>query len=482
MNYQNDEKLIRKLTFSLFILFFCSFAYFYNGSGWNQASRMAQIYKLAENKELHINEFSHFTKDISVFGDKIYPNKPPGSTILGWLPYIIIYQIQLLSGIEIDNRKIVIINAYITNLIANQLLSSLACLLLFHIFLRFSKNITVSYLLSISFALCTLFFPYTSVYMGHTQAVSLYITGIYFLQDIILSRQIKKTHLFLGTFFSGMAVVTDFFMIYMVAFIFICIFISLKKNSQKLFLTAGIMPPVFILLSYQFICFKSPFNIPMKFNNQIFFYNKKDLFLGAYNLPHWTVINELLTGQHYGLFTFSPVLITGLLGTLIFLKNKGFRKITITLIILPFFLSLISNASFIGWWGGNTAGPRYLINLIPVLMIGSLSLIKFRFFKLILIPLMLLGFFFNLSIISTNVTPGKLKSLKYDIIPSFFSGKISSNCTAHTMAEESDNASPSNSFNLGQLFSLQGLPSIIPLLIFQLFIVCWQLIIIYKRV
>lgn len=476
-DFQNSSFNLKKIEFILFLLLLISFGYFYNGSGWNQESRMAQIYQIIEKHELNINPYAQLTQDISIYNKNIYPNKPIGSTILGIIPYFIIYNAECFMGLDFNSPYIVLLNAYLVNFFANQLLSAFSCVLFFRLLLKITLNYTVSLTLVIAFSLSTLFFPYTSVYMGHTQTVSLLIIGLYCFYDILFNNiLISKLKCFLGSFFISLAVITDFFAIYISFFIgIVVIFNVIKKKSFKhfIFLTYGLSIPLLILLCYQYFSFGHFLNIPMKFNNKIFSYNKESLVFGAFSQPKIVILKELLFGEYYGIFIFNPTLILGTVGLLYMFLNKDIKNKSLyfLLFFLPFIISVFSNLCFIGWWGGSSAGPRYLINNIPFILLGCQFVSKFKSFNYILLLLIFIGFYFNLSINATNPMPGKLKSLKYEIIQDFLNQKISNNETFPKVfiKDLTNDLKNKAAFNLGELLGLKKIFSIFPLFVLQIF-------------
>ena len=75
----------------LFIIILISLSFFYHGAGWNSEARMAQIYSLVEEGTFEISHFSDHTRDIAVKDGKVYPNKSPGSSLIGVPVYFLLY-------------------------------------------------------------------------------------------------------------------------------------------------------------------------------------------------------------------------------------------------------------------------------------------------------------------------------------------------------------------------------------------------------
>jgi len=126
----------------------------------------------------------------------------------------------------------------------------------------------------------------------------------------------------------------------------------------------------------------------------------------------FTGVFGLLFAPGVGLFIFSPILLT-----IFFSFPDFFRKNKSECILfLSFFTLTLLYHGYLNHWHGLVAwGPRYLLPLIPFLLIplgASLEKRKKQLMLLIIIPLSLLGIFFNLSYVIQDVgwfvwsTPG----------------------------------------------------------------------------
>ena len=78
----------------------------------------------------------------------------------------------------------------------------------------------------------------------------------------------------------------------------------------------------------------------------------------------------LLISPNKGLFIFSPVLLLSLIGFWYIMKNRRATCRFLQWSVPAMVLTVIVYASFDDWGGGETFGPRYLICLLPYLIIG----------------------------------------------------------------------------------------------------------------
>ncbi len=460
---------------TLFVLFFVSWAYFFNGGGWNPNARMAQVYQVVENGCFHINAFLPVTKDISVFEGHAYPNKPPGSSVLGAIPYGICYFLQ--KGLGFDpssNPELILLDAYLVNVFANTFLGALAAVYFFRLSVMISGCVKTGLSLSLAYGLGTLLFPYGTVYMGHLQAISLYVMGFYyFYRFFFIETEIVKNQkdLFWAGLWMGFSVTVDFLMGYLC---FFCLFYVLLKSFKncKIFFQfgCGLLCPAILLAIYQTLAFGNPFTLSMTYNNPIFHYGRSDLWLGAFQIPKWGIVRELLLGEFYGLFIFMPVLLFGVFGMLsLCVRGKSFGF----LILAQTTLTVLANASFIGWWGGGTAGPRYLLGCVPLLLLCAQELLKTKMLRIFFLGIAALSFYFQLAICATTVQPGSVKSLRRDILTAFQEKKFASNPSFPRLSPQDvpEGLTKRSSFNLGQWMGLSNRFCLWPLLGFQFLLI-----------
>lgn len=77
----------RSLRWLLFFFLWASFGYFYHTGQHNEEARFDQIRALVENHEWQIDRLAGNTADVIVVAGHVYPNKAPGTTYLGVLPW-----------------------------------------------------------------------------------------------------------------------------------------------------------------------------------------------------------------------------------------------------------------------------------------------------------------------------------------------------------------------------------------------------------
>ena len=73
---------IRLRALLLFAVIFFSYAYFYEGAGWNQNSRLDMVRAIVEQGTLRIDAFHQNTADKAFANGHYYSDKAPGLALL----------------------------------------------------------------------------------------------------------------------------------------------------------------------------------------------------------------------------------------------------------------------------------------------------------------------------------------------------------------------------------------------------------------
>lgn len=118
----------------------------------------------------------------------------------------------------------------------------------------------------------------------------------------------------------------------------------------------GAIAPVALFAYYHWICFGGPFVLPMKFQNPIFVEATGHAIWGVLGLPSFWIFLQLLFGSARGLLWTQPW---------IFSTWSCPQKRLLRFSVASLFALLWVNASFNGWHGGNSPGPRYLAWCLP---------------------------------------------------------------------------------------------------------------------
>lgn len=413
---------VRRIEILLFFVCWLAFAYFNQGGGWNQNSRFSEIRAMAEEGRFAIDNFfvyqrtpeggeirrlpvknAEYEKDgqryrlcwvdavyelypvgdrpveagvekapmieVCSSGDVSYvpktgsfhPNKPPGTSLMALPAYYVIYQVERMLGINPDHWWTMTANVWLTTIFSVGLVSALGCVLFF----RLAKDLAggkevPAVLATIGLAFGTTFFPFGTILFDHALTAVLLVASFYFLR-------LSPRPMVAGAC-AGLAVVTN----YVAAGAVVALglyalwagtngFRSWKWGSAIQFALGG-LPFAGVLAYYNWACFGSPLELNNNFQNPLF---KDDGgFLGMFGEPKPYVIGLLIASPYRGIFVLAPVLIMGVYGWIVWLRERRFvAEARLGIAIFGFFF--LVNTSFNGYHAGFSAGPRYLVPGLP---------------------------------------------------------------------------------------------------------------------
>lgn len=482
----------------LFILFFLTYAYFFQGGGWNQNTRICLTRAIIHQQSFIIDPYKedsqdpHFefvnTGDWSFKDGHYYTNKSPGLSILA-IPSFALTEFFIKNMSRADTEKQVHLGTYVATLCTTVLLASLMALLIFHVcnfFFGFSSR--QSLLLTIACGMGTLIFSYSTTFYCHIPA------AFFSLLSFVLVMHIKH-----GTFHAkyllgggsglaaSMAVLIEPSTVLALSCVFIYLFSFRDGRKVALFFLLGCIPAGAFQLFYNTSCFGSPFQSSYDFPNPgVMQYIQGELF----GIPSSSRLLELLFSPYRGVLVSSPIFLMILPGTFLLLKLKKWRSETITCLTIVF-MFLIFNACFYAWHGGSAAGPRYLLPAYPFaffLTVFALKKIPKMYSIFVVVSIII-----NLSItLVGNEIPMAIRNPLTDVVfKNIMVGKVSINPVPVSNFENYSNIATTldfiqgetnlNSFNLGELLFPDSLLSLLPLLAFWLiWWLAWRLNVLKK--
>jgi hypothetical protein len=299
-----------------------------------------------------------------------HPNKPPGTSFLALPAYWIILHVERALGIDPDHSWTLTVNVWLTTIFSVGLISAFGCVLFFRLAREFAGGVEwPAVLATFACAFGTTFFPFGTILFDHNLTASLLIAALYFLR-----RESAGAFVAAGVC-GGFAVLTNYVAVGAVGALVLYALLSHSSITtprdwswrRALLFAAGGLPLALVLGWYHTVNFGSPLSISNDFQNPVF----KDASgsLGMFGAPSLYVGQLLLVSPYRGVFWLCPVLIAGVIGLCVWLREKKWvPEARLSLAIFGFFF--LVNMSFNGYHGGYAAGPRYLVPGIPFLALG----------------------------------------------------------------------------------------------------------------
>ena len=450
--------LERRIALLLGIILFVSYAYFFQGGGWNPNSRLDLTRALAEQHTLAIDDYVGNTGDWAYFNGHYYANKAPGLSLLA-VPVWIATDILLPSTTTLDAR------AWWTNVFVNALPASLlgVCLFVTLGWLGVS-SIHARVGATLAYGLGTLAFPYATAFYAHQPAA---VFGFASFAALVRAKQTDDKYAWaLGAgALAGMSVLME--MSCLIIPVVLGLWLAIGRDARRLgFFILGGIPLAAVLMLYGWMAFHDPLarwtrwanpNVEVRVNGNLF------------GWPSPTRIYGLLLSGYRGLLFTSPVLILAAVGWPALRRARPAAAFVCAGIVLAFVLLI---ASFYAWHGGWAPGPRYLVPCLPFAAVPM----AFAFERLRLIATTLAAFsvlfMTAITVVAIEIPMQSPVPLRHFVAHYLREGRVSVN--PHGINEFLPAADyftmhlPQNnhSSNLGEFLFPGRVESVVPLLLF----------------
>ncbi len=389
----------RRVSWVIFFTLLVAYGYFHQGGGWTQNVRFDQVRSVSEEGTWWINRFCAYEKlqasgktsvrrrpladrlpadfdlralnswDVSLYDGRIYPNKPPGTTLLALPAYALTWRLERLLGLDPDSWLGLTAGLYVTTVFSIGLVGALGGVIFFRVSRRLFPDLEIRHhaAATLAFALGTIYFPFATMLFDHVATATALLAGFALLLtacDDPANRRRSDLRLIAAGAALGFAVVLHYTAIMAVGLMTLYLARRLRRRRRLLIFALGAAPAAILLAWYHQAAFGSPTNSANSRQLARFMSEDSRLF-GLFGLPDPHTLWQLLFSEYRGLFIYSPVLLLACYGLGVMLRRRQTTEAVLLLAVFAAFLGL--NASFNGWHGGATFGPRYLIPVLPFL-------------------------------------------------------------------------------------------------------------------
>lgn len=420
---------IKKTYFILFITILAAYAYFFQGiGGWGTTVRFDFVYAVVEDGTTHIDAYQENTGDKAFFNGHYYLDKPVGSVLLAIPMYNLIKGVAWLAHVNLPRNPN---NSEVTSVItilSVSLVSALMAVFFFHFLSYFSSDISKRLWMTLTYALGTLVFPYSTVFHGHQVSAAVLFVSFFLLMTMRLSNSDSVKQVFVSGLLAAYGVITEMQTIVIYAGIVIYLYSILHDKRKTLFFLIASSIPLSVFLFFNYLFFGHPFRLGYSYHSTFADITKHGLLgISSFDVKR---LGYLTFSWYRGIFVFSPVLLLSFPAYYEFYMKREWRpEFWLSVYIIIVYFVLIS--SYPGWYGGWTFGPRYLIPIIPFLTFPILFLLErdhkfyfiFRILALASIACMILGTAVNPEVIPDDVA----NPIRDFCLPAFLEGSISPN-------------------------------------------------------
>jgi hypothetical protein len=483
----------------LFFLLWATYGYFYQSTQQNEGARFDQMRAILHDHTLEINKYWWNSADVIHYqkngAEHIYPNKAPGATFIGLLPFgFFSLAIAPLKTLGVPEWAYWHIVTYLTVVFTVSLLSSLAAVGFYRILKQFTGDNYFSVWAVLAVWLGTLVFPFSTLYFSHQLSGALLAVAFYLVVCVLGHEITSKRHavvlLASAGLLMGISVATEYPTALLAAILSVYTLWRIRRDApaamrRRLFggWAIGAAIAAAGLLAYNLLAFGKPFYIPYEAyavaKSPFATYRHGWMGLSWPGFPrllhalasitmHSSIGILHLHIERWRVYASNPVLWLSLPGFVMMIKNRKYRVegILIAAMTIAYLLFITSyGKSEYDWSGGSYLGPRHLIPLLPFLAFPLYF--GARYLRFVFYPLFALSVFYML--LGTAIEPRlptPFDNPERDFLaPDFLAGRLAQNTDSLFDHDQYKLTNDSTAFNIAKLLLLPGRYQLAPLML-----------------
>jgi hypothetical protein len=487
--------------FWLAFALFASYAYFYQGGGWNQNVRFDLVRAITERHTLQIDVYQDNTGDKAEFAGHVYADKAPGASLTA-VPAVALARTTLrVLGYDVYSLRSIEWLSYVSTVAGAALPALLAALGVYAVARQLLMTESAAAVAGLVCGLGTPLWAYATLLYGHALAAGCLVAALLFAQGLptpaLAARDERRRGFWIGLA-AAWSVVTEFPAGPPAALIvlFACWrarpWPAVRQRRLWLGLACGVALGAVVLLGYNALAFGSPWHLG--YASETAGYEGMHRGIFGVHWPEPRIAMLLLLGRYRGLLPLAPVLALAPVGLWMLMRAKPTRDVGIvaTSIAVYFFLM---TAGYAYWDGGWSYGSRHLGPALPFLALGLAPIWQQSGRRVRTLVLLLAMMSIGESLVAVSTTPqppglaaddplrevltpprgnGAADPMRELLWPAFVSGDFPSGwqsvlelrAPAEAPSELQRRGIRRASWNLGQrLFHLDGHASLVPLLL-----------------
>ncbi len=370
-------KFLKKTEVKIFLTIFLVYAFFISdyGGNWMADSLISSAMAFVDTGSFIIDDYIKAPQDNAIFNGHYYSGFAPGASFLVMPLYFLIKPLLNLLPVSVFGFPQLQFKVIIMNILATVFLTIPASALLSVLIYKFLDNFTTrkkyKLLITFFFAFGTIIFVHSTGF--YRRPITLFLAFLsFYLMYKIKNNQIRSSPkiLFLIGLLLGVSIFIEYSMFIVVGLLSLYL-LTFLRNKKILWYLLGLLIPLIALMIYHYFIFNDPFTTP-------YMHRASPRAQSIKTFSDVLTINfsserafELTFGLSRGLFISSPILLLSLLGLFYFFRNKPKKNLLeIILIVLIAFSYFLFNVSQVDIWeAGCSFGPRFMIQVLPFLII-----------------------------------------------------------------------------------------------------------------
>jgi hypothetical protein len=460
----------------LFLVLFTSYIYIFpRWADPNQNSRLDMVVAVVDDGTFQIDRYVKNTVDYARVGNHYYSDKAPGAAFLGipiyWgvsfildLPWVNKITERLANnqafqatlnpegtGILEEKVRFAIAQVIIT-MVVSALPTAFLGVLIFRMQKLFTIGTDLRLAVSLLYGLFTPVLAYAGAFYGHQLSALLLFWAFY---KAFIHQPLQKKDLLLIGLLLSYSIITEYPAALIAGGIGVYLLYGLISERRYLDLF-WLVPLGAIILSIWMVYNQAVFGGPLTLG-----YGSSELWTSQHqtgfmslSTPTWEAFWGTTFGKFRGLFFYAPITLLFVPGLWMWWRSRVFRKewfLTVYCVVSM----LLFNSASVMWWGGFAIGPRYILPMLPFMAISWIFPLLYLQRNIFLRPgVILLGLWSFVSIWSISMAG---RSFPPDSINNPLVEYAYPNIASGNIAR-----------NVGTVFGLGGIASLIPLFILYL--------------
>lgn len=450
-------------------------SYFYVFPRWsdpNVNSRLNMVIAVVEDGTFRIDPYVHNTVDYAKIGDHYYSDKAPGIAFLGIPVYAAFYHLFDLpvvegftarladsaafqsslredgSGVSVDKVRFALAQVLLSWLLATLPTLGIG-ILIFRLLLLLGIGPRLAFVGALSYGLLTPAFAYATALYGHQLSAFLVFLAFYLALRHIAMTSVR---LLLIGLLLGYSVVTEYPVVLLAGVVFLFVLYRLYRFEHWYRIGWVVLSGLVVAagwMVYNTLIFGGP--LELGYSHSTLWLDKHQTGFMSLTLPHAEALWGITFSEYRGLFFLAPWLLLALPGAVIWWRSRNARAVWWSALGCVIAMFLFNGASVM-WWGGFAVGPRYLLPTVPFLSLfavfgmGLLWRQPWRRAAVILVLLWSLIAVWGLTLAEQAFPPDTIFRPFVEFVwPNWAMGNIAR--------------------NWGTLLGLQGISSLVPLIV-----------------
>ncbi len=333
--------------------------------GPNQLSRLNLTLALAHEGRLEIDTYTANAIDRAYYNGHYYSDKAPLISFLGYPVYQAVRGLQGLDRINLDTRLMLTYLLWVLNASINVPLSALLVLVFLDVARTLQPEGPMPWLAAFALAFATLVFPYATMLFGHNVAAFFGFVPFALAFNVRLGR-LSERWLFLAGFLAGLGVLAEYPNAAFAVALVIYVAATQRRLSAVGWTVAGGIGPALALAAYNTAAFDHPLRFSYMFHAAPWGAEHRQGLLGV-RWPQPENVWRLLFSPR-GLTYLMPLVGLAPVAYIAMYRRRRWRPEFWLCLTLPVTF-LLANAGYFYTLGGSAPGPRFLVPVIPFLMV-----------------------------------------------------------------------------------------------------------------